>query len=122
MRGIESHGMLLAADYTENGKECVEVLTAPWAAPGTPVIPEGADEKAALEKPAKIDFDKLEKIVLNIKAKHFQVGGVNLTAAGKPITTEKAADSAAGPDGTDPGLPGDRRRLFHYAPHYQRDP
>ena len=94
MRGIESHGMLLAADYMENGKECVEVLTAPWAAPGTPVIPEGADEKAALEKPAKIDFDKLEKIVLNVKANHFVLDGVNLTAAGKPITTEKAVDSA----------------------------
>lgn len=94
MRGIESHGMLLAADYTENGKECVEVLTAPWAAPGTPVIPEGADEASALQKPAKIDFDKLEKIVLSVKANHFMLDGVNLTAAGKPITTEKAADSA----------------------------
>ena len=94
MRGIESHGMLLAADYTENGKECVEVLTAPWAAPGTPVIPEGADEASALQKPAKIDFDKLEKIVLSVKANHFVLDGVNLTAAGKPITTEKAANSA----------------------------
>ena len=92
MRGIESHGMLLAADYTENGKECVEVLTAPWAAPGTPVVPEGADP--SLEKPAKIDFDKLEKIVLSIKDNHFKLDGVNLTAAGKAITTEKAKDSA----------------------------
>lgn len=92
MRGIESHGMLLAADYTENGKECVEVLTAPWAAPGTPVVPEGADP--SLEKPAKIDFDKLEKIVLSVKDNHFKLDGVNLTAAGKAITTEKAKDSA----------------------------
>jgi len=92
MRGVESHGMLLAADYTENGKECVEVLTAPWAAPGTPVVPEGADPAAV--KPAKIDIDKLEKIELKIVHNNFQISGVNLTAAGKPITTEKAAESA----------------------------
>ena len=34
--------MLLAADYTEDGKEKVELLTAPWAAAGTPVVLEGA--------------------------------------------------------------------------------
>ncbi len=90
MRGVESHGMLLAADYTEDGKECVEVLTAPWAAPGTPVIPEGAP--AAAEKPAKIDIDKLEKVELKLCAKAFQIDGVTLTAAGKAITTEKASD------------------------------
>ncbi|MEE1182062.1 MAG: methionine--tRNA ligase, partial [Treponema sp.] len=42
MRGIESHGMLLAADYKdESGKDCVEVLEAPWAKPGTKVVLEG---------------------------------------------------------------------------------
>ena len=90
MRGVESHGMLLAADYSEGGKDCVEVLTAPWAAPGTPVIPEGADP--ALEKPVKIDIDKLEKVELKLCGKAFQIAGVALTAAGKPITTEKASD------------------------------
>lgn len=92
MRGIESHGMLLAADYTEDGKEKVELLTAPWAAPGTKVVPEGADPNA--EKPAKINIDKLEKISLAIKDNHFQIGGVNLTADGKAITTAKANNCA----------------------------
>ena len=92
MRGVESHGMLLAADYKENGKDCVEVLTAPWAAPGTPVVPEGADPSA--EKPAKIDIDKLEKIELKITGNHFQISGVNLTAGGKAIMTEKASESS----------------------------
>jgi len=92
MRGIESHGMLLAADYTEDGKEKVELLTAPWAAPGTPVVPEGTDP--SIEKPAKIQFDKLEKIVLSVKDNHFVMAGKNMVADGKAITTTKAKDSA----------------------------
>ncbi|MCR5621144.1 MAG: phenylalanine--tRNA ligase subunit beta, partial [Treponema sp.] len=94
MRGVESHGMLLAADYTEDGKEKVELITAPWAAPGTPVIPAGSDEASAASKPAKIDIDKLEKIVLAVKDFHFKLGDTDLTAAGKSITTGKAKDSA----------------------------
>ncbi|MCR5699796.1 MAG: methionine--tRNA ligase, partial [Treponemataceae bacterium] len=36
MRGVESRGMLLAADYKDaDGKDCVEILTCPWANPGT---------------------------------------------------------------------------------------
>ena len=88
MKGIESHGMLLACDYTEDGKEKVELLTAPWAEPGTPVVPEGADP--SLEKPAKINIDKLEKIQLTVRDHCFMVGNTKLTAAGKPITTVKA--------------------------------
>ncbi|MBP5157390.1 MAG: phenylalanine--tRNA ligase subunit beta, partial [Treponema sp.] len=94
MRGVESHGMLLAADYTEDGKEKVELITAPWAAPGTPVIPAGSDEATAAGKPAKIDIDKLEKIVLSVKDFRFKLGDTDLTVGGKPITTSKAKDSA----------------------------
>ena len=82
--------MLLAADYTEDGKEKVELLTAPWAAPGTLIVPEGSEP---CEKPEKINIDKLEKITLEIKDKHFKVNGVNLTADGKAITTEKTVNS-----------------------------
>ena len=35
--------MLLACDYTEDGKEKVELLTAPWAAAGTIIQIEGAE-------------------------------------------------------------------------------
>ena len=90
MKGVESRGMLLAADYTEDGKEKVELLTAPWAAPGTLIVPEGSEPS---EKPEKINIDKLEKITLEIKDKHFKVNGVNLTADGKAITTEKTVNS-----------------------------
>ena len=94
MRGIESHGMLLAADYTEDGKEKVELLTAPWAAPGTPVVPMGTSPDTAKNKPAKINIDKLEKITLSVTNNSFQLNGTDLTADGKSITTQKAKNSA----------------------------
>lgn len=88
MRGVESHGMLLATDYQEDGKDKVELLTAPWAEPGTPVILEGADPAA--EKPAKIDIDKFCKIEIKIAGKTAQVDGVKLVVDGKPITMQKS--------------------------------
>ena len=90
MKGVESRGMLLAADYTEDGKEKVELLTAPWAAAGTPVILEGAD--ASFQKPAKIDIDKFCKVEMKIKDFTAQIAGTKLTADGKPLTTTKSND------------------------------
>ena len=90
MKGVESRGMLLAADYTEDGKEKVELLTAPWAAAGTPVILEGAD--ASFQKPAKIDIDKFCKVEMKIKDFTAQIAGTKLTADGKPLTTKKSND------------------------------
>ncbi len=87
MKGVESHGMLLAADYEEDGKEKVELLTAPWAAPGTVVTLEGSADSA--EKPAKIDIDRFCKIDYRIVEKHAQAAGKNLVAAGQPIVMEK---------------------------------
>ncbi len=92
MRGVESHGMLLAASYTEDGKEKVELLTAPWAAPGTAVVPAGADP--SVKKPESIKIDKLEKITLKVSANHFMIDGTNFTADGKEITTSKVIDAA----------------------------
>ncbi|MBQ4014985.1 MAG: methionine--tRNA ligase, partial [Treponema sp.] len=87
MRGIESHGMLLAADYKDaDGKDCVEVLTAPWAKPGDPVILEGADP--AFKKPDVIDIDTFCAVEIKTVNKGVQIGGVNLVVDGKPITTE----------------------------------
>ena len=90
MKGVESRGMLLAADYTEDGKEKVELLTAPWAAAGTPVVLEGADPN--FQKPAKIDIDKFCKVEMRIKDFTAQIAGKKLTADGKPLTTSKSND------------------------------
>lgn len=87
MRGVESRGMLLAADYKNpEGKDCVEPLTAPWAAPGTKVILEGDDVNA--EKPAEISADVFFQIAINVVDKNVEIGGKKLTADGKVISTE----------------------------------
>ena len=88
MKGVESRGMLLACDYTEDGKEKVELLTAPWAAPGTIIQIEGAEYTG--EKPAKIDIDHFCKIEYRVSGKCFTIAGQKALAAGKPVTTNKA--------------------------------
>lgn len=86
MRGIESHGMLLAADYKNaEGKDCVEPLEAPWAAPGTKVILSGSNENA--QKKSEISGDEFFKVNIKVVNKKVQVAGVSLIAAGKEITT-----------------------------------
>ena len=87
MRGVESRGMLLAADYKDaDGKECVEVLSAPWAAPGTNVVLEGDDVNAV--KPDNIEADMFFSIEINVVEKSVEIGGKKLTADGKALTTE----------------------------------
>lgn len=87
MRGIESRGMLLAADYTDaDGKECVEVLTAPWAEPGTEVVLEGDSVPSA--KPDTISADDFFKVEIKVVDKAVRIGGKKLTADGKPIVTQ----------------------------------
>ncbi|MDY5124238.1 MAG: phenylalanine--tRNA ligase subunit beta [Treponema sp.] len=88
MKGVESFGMLLACDYEEDGKGKVELLTAPWAAPGTIIQIEGAEYTG--EKPAKIDIDKFCKIEYRVSGKTFTIAGKKAMAAGKPVTTNKA--------------------------------
>lgn len=90
MRGVESHGMLLAADYKdETGKDCVEPLEAPWAEPGTKIVIEG---EAAADKPASINADTFFQVEFKIVDKKLQIAGKTLTAAGRPITTEKTVN------------------------------
>ena len=91
MRGIESRGMLLAADYTdEAGKECVELVTAPWAAPGTPVVLEGEDPSAQKEK--EISADVFFQIEIKVHDREVVIQDKKLTADGKALTTEKTVN------------------------------
>ena len=92
MRGVESHGMLLAADYKNaEGKDCVEVLNAPWAQPGTKVVLEGADPAA--EKPAEISADDFFKVAINVVNKSVEICGKKLVADGKALTTDITVNS-----------------------------
>lgn len=92
MKGVESRGMLLACDYTEDGKEKVELLTAPWAKAGTQVVLQNSVVSSALttSKPAKIDIEKFCKVEMKVTNHTAQIAGVALTADGKPLTTQKA--------------------------------
>ncbi len=90
MRGIESHGMLLAVDYKDkDGKDCVEPLEAPWADAGTQVVFEGA---ATAEKPQEISADEFFQVAMNIKDNALVIDGKKLCAAGKVISTVHAAN------------------------------
>jgi phenylalanyl-tRNA synthetase beta chain len=91
MKGVESHGMLLASDYIEDGKEKVELLTAPWAAPGTLVTLEGFED--VVEKPAKIDIDRFCKVEYKVINHVAHAAGKKLIAAGKEIRLEKVENA-----------------------------
>ena len=86
MRGIESRGMLLAADYKDaDGKECVEVLDCAWAKPGTPVVLKDTDPNA--QKEAEIDADTFFSVPIRVVNKVVCVNNIPLTVDGKEITT-----------------------------------
>ncbi|MEE0998568.1 MAG: methionine--tRNA ligase [Treponemataceae bacterium] len=86
LRGIESRGMLLAADYTDaDGKECVEVLDCSWAAPGTPVVLEGTDP--AFAKAEVVDADTFFEVPITVTEKTVNINGKALVADGKIVTT-----------------------------------
>ncbi|MCR4735724.1 MAG: class I tRNA ligase family protein, partial [Treponema sp.] len=92
MRGVESRGMLLAGHYKDaDGKECVEVLEAPWALPGTKVILEGADASAS--KKAEITGDEFFSVQIAAKEGSVQIAGKKLLADGKELTTKNAVNS-----------------------------
>ncbi|MBQ7158343.1 MAG: methionine--tRNA ligase [Treponema sp.] len=95
MRGVESFGMLLAGDYTDaDGKECVEVLDASWAAPGTKVVLEGADVNAV--KKTEISGDEFFSVPIEAKDGVVQIAGKKLLADGKAITTVNARNGEIG--------------------------
>ena len=82
LRGVESRGMLLAASRSgEGGKEVVEVLEAPWAAPGTRVVLEGQDASAPAEE--QIDADAFFSVPIAAKDRRAVVGAKALMADGR---------------------------------------
>ena len=92
MRGVTSRGMLLAADYKdENGKDCVEPLEAPWAAPGTEVVLEGADIKAVKE--TEISADVFFQVEIKVNNHDVMIADKKLIADGKPLTTKFTVNS-----------------------------
>lgn len=86
MRGVESRGMLLAADYKKaDGSDGVEVLDASPAAPGTEVVLEG--DQIPSSKPDSISADDFFKVEINVVENCVQIGGKNLSCAGNAVKT-----------------------------------
>jgi methionyl-tRNA synthetase len=95
LRGVESRGMLLAASKSgAEGKETVEVLDAPWAAPGTRVVLEGQDPTVPAD--AEIDADAFFSVPLVAKDSKVLVGAKLLMAAGTSFALSKVSDGEVG--------------------------
>lgn len=95
LRGIESRGMLLASSLQgEGGKEAVEVLTAPWASPGTLVEIQGLP--CEVQPESFIDVDTFFSIPIAAKGGKAQVGGKTLGVMGKEIQLSIVLDGDIG--------------------------
>jgi methionyl-tRNA synthetase len=94
LRGVESKGMLLAAedhkgppDAEGNGTMRVEVLDGGDAPVGTRVMVEGL-QSMETEIAAEIDIDTFFSIPMEVKDSVVTVGGKALTLEGRPIRTK----------------------------------
>ncbi len=95
LRGIDSRGMLLAASMEgSDGKEIVEALEAPWAAPGSRVFLSGADTGLAL--PEEIDIDGFFSVPLKSLSHKVKLGSVQLEVEGRALTTKIVANGDIG--------------------------
>jgi methionyl-tRNA synthetase len=84
LRGVESRGMLLAAQEAKT----VEVLFVDHAQPGDPVVLSGGVAAAA---PGEIDIDTFFTMPIAVESFRVTVGDAALECAGKPIVTTKVA-------------------------------
>jgi len=95
LRGVESRGMLLAASKSgAEGKEVVEVLDAPWAAPGTRVVLEGQDPSVPAD--AEIDADAFFSVPIRAINSRPVVGSKPLVAAGTPFSLTSVSEGEVG--------------------------
>ncbi len=95
IRGIESRGMLLAASVSgAEGKEKVEVLEAPWAAPGTILtLAECPGEESGK---AEIAVDTFFSMPLVSRQGTAYSGDSALQAEGRPLQLSKVPDGEIG--------------------------
>jgi methionyl-tRNA synthetase len=86
LRGVESQGMLLAA---QDGTQ-VEVLFADWAQPGDRITLEG--EREPPEARGQIDIEEFFRVPIRVQASRILVEGEALLCAGRPLATAKVKD------------------------------
>jgi len=86
LRGVESQGMLLAA---QDGTQ-VEVLFADYAQPGDRVTLEGEREPEAAR--GEIDIEEFFRVPIRVQDSCILVEGAALECAGRPLATAKVKD------------------------------
>jgi methionyl-tRNA synthetase len=86
LRGVESQGMLLAA---QDGTQ-VEVLFADWAQPGERITLEAEQEPAAAR--GQIDIEEFFRVPIRVQGSRVLVEGAALQCAGRPLATAKVKD------------------------------
>ena len=102
LRGVESRGMLLAASKKAAGedgsvvKEAVEVLDAPWAAPGTRLCLEGRASLSAADTASETDADGFFSVPIEARGGFAYVGSARLVADGKPLSLLRVPDGEVG--------------------------
>ena len=98
LRGVESNGMLLAAETEDSaGEPVVEVLFVDHAEPGTPaVLAEKPKSGESGEKPERIDIDAFFEVPIRVVDGTVVVGSTPLTCAGREVRTEKVRDGKVG--------------------------
>ena len=94
LRGIKSHGMLLAAEDPEGNLEVLMVDEKP----GIRVLPEGSSgNDAVAQAPAKkISIDRFFETPITVENNVVKVGKTPLTVNGKVLKTQKVADGRVG--------------------------
>ncbi|MCD6122385.1 MAG: methionine--tRNA ligase [Spirochaetales bacterium] len=90
LRGVESNGMLLAADDKEN----VEVLFADSVEPGSRVILEGDSVNDYKDSPDLIDIDSFFSVPINIADHNAKIENKRLVCSDIPLTTGKVERGA----------------------------
>jgi len=90
LRGVVSQGMLLAAE----ADGVVEVLFAPDAAPGDPVLPAGTEAPA--DPPGEIGIDAFFSHPITVVDGQVRVGDRPLEAGGRPLRTHRVRNGKVG--------------------------
>ena len=100
LRGVKSHGMLLAASATEGSgddeSEIVDVLFVDHLTPGTRITLEGAAPSDSDEGLKRISIDDFFAIPIRTVDSEVKVGETRLIAGDRPVTTDKVANGDVG--------------------------
>ena len=90
LRGIESHGMLLAA----KAGETIEVIFVDYAEPGERVVPQDCQMSEHRQLEQQIGIEEFFNKPMVVRERHLYFDDVPLTAGGRVVTTERVTNGA----------------------------